>query len=67
MTCTGCTSSLPGAYRCLSCFLGALLCKDCLGLRHANTPLHRVQVRRLAFITRRRYRHSLDVEWIVLQ
>ena len=42
MSCAGCGSS--AVYRCISCFLGELLCEGCLVLRHANAPLHKVQV-----------------------
>lgn len=43
VSCAGCRDSFPN-YRCKDCTHGALWCKKCLVTRHAQSPLHNVEV-----------------------
>lgn len=52
-TCPRCETSAE--YRCLSCFSAEPMCKGCLLSRHADTPLHRIQVRFWHFTTSYQY------------
>jgi hypothetical protein len=42
-TCAGCKQASP-QYRCRDCMHGALWCKDCIVVRHDQSPLHRIEV-----------------------